>query len=150
MTGGDNGDAPDADCGPREVRLLYEGGDSESALVTPLGANRYRLEENLLLGEATYHDILEAEAQADGTLRYLRVAEPSGLKTESWILSKTLIESPDLTKLLERVDAAGGRWERVYGGVLIVSVPPTSAGIFDEINGLRAKRPGNRSERVAL
>jgi hypothetical protein len=150
MTGGGKDESLDADCEPREVRLLYEGGDSESALVTRLGANRYRLEENLLLGEATYHDVLEADAQADGTLRYLRVAEPSGLKTESWILSKALIESPQLTKLLGRVDAAGGRWERVFGGVLFVSVPPTSAGIIDEISGLRAKHPENRSEREAL
>ena len=150
MTGGGKDQSLDADCESREVRLLYEGGDSESALVTRLGANRYRLEENLLLGEATYHDILEAEAQADGALRYLRVVEPSGLKTESWILPPTLIESPYLTKLLERVDAAGGRWERIYGGVLFVSVPPISAGIIDEINGLRTRHPGNRSERGVL
>ncbi|MGO8786921.1 MAG: hypothetical protein ACLQVL_05995 [Terriglobia bacterium] len=107
-----------------EVRMTFEDGSSERLLVTPLVPNLYRLEASSVLGEASYHDIVETDPQTDGTLRFVRVVTPSGLKTVSWILPKVQIESPALSPLLGRVITVGGFWERIFGGVLLVHLPP--------------------------
>jgi hypothetical protein len=111
---------------PHEVQLSFQNGDSETLLVTPMGQNLYRLEESSALGEASYHDVIEGELQADGTVRFIRIYASSGLKTVSWVLSQSLIECPDMTILLGKVMAAGGNWERIFGGVLILHLPPAA------------------------
>ena len=104
----------------REVRLSFNPGDSETILVTLIGTNRYRMEESSIFGEANFHDVIEAVPESDGTLRFLRVLNPSELKTTSWILSQTYIESlADFRKVV----ALGGNWERLLGGVLILHLP---------------------------
>ena len=65
---------------PCKVRMAFHCG-TEGLLVTPMGPNLYRMEETSVLGKVSYHDIIEAEPQTDGTLRFLRVLTPSGLKT---------------------------------------------------------------------
>ncbi|PYV21447.1 MAG: hypothetical protein DMG24_19465, partial [Acidobacteria bacterium] len=82
-----------------------------------------------------YHDIIEAEPQTDGTLRFLRVRTRSGLKTVCWVLSRTAAESPALFPLLDKVIAVGGYWERIFGGVLLLHLPPAEHDhIIDEFN----------------
>jgi len=128
-----------------EVRMSFHD-DEETLLVTPMGSSLYRMEESSALGEVSYHDVIEAELQTDGTLRFQRIFTPSGLKTVSWILSQTLVESPALSVLLERVMAVGGFWERLFGGVLILHLPPTEHDlIVGEFNSLFNQSPTNRS-----
>ena len=120
---------------PCDVQISFQDGCSEGLLVTRLGPNSYRLEESSALGEASYHDVIEAERQPDGTLLFLRILTPSGLKTVSWILSLDYIESPDLTPLLDKVMAVGGNWERMFGGVLLLHLPPSEHDrISDDFN----------------
>jgi hypothetical protein len=107
----------------REVQFIYQNGDSEWSLVTPLGTNLYRLELSSVLEEVHYHDIVEAELQNDGTLRFIRLVTPSGLKTMSCMLPRSRMESPKLASFLNRVIAVGGFWERLFGGVLILNLP---------------------------
>lgn len=128
-----------------EVRMSFQD-DEETLLVTPMGSNRYRMEESSALGEVSYHDVIEAEPHTDGTLRFLRVLTPSGLTTVSWILSQNLIESPALSVLLEKVMAVGGNWERMFGGVLLLHLPPAEDDhIVGEFNNLFNQSPNNRS-----
>ena len=108
----------------REVQMTFQNGDSEKLLVTPLGSNLYRLEWTSISGEASYHDVVEAELQTGGTLRFIRLLTPSGLKTVSCFLSRSQIESPKLTAFLDKVVAVGGNWERLFGGFLILNLPP--------------------------
>ncbi len=131
-----------------EVQISFHHGRSEGLLVTPLGPNLYRLEESSVFGEASYHDVVEAEPQTDGTLRFMRVLTPSGLKTVTWVLAETLLESPALSALLERVIAVGGNWERIFGGTLIVHLPPSEQEIIvGEFNSLFSQPPGAASDR---
>jgi hypothetical protein len=81
--------------------MTFQDGSSERLLVTPLAPNLYRLEDSPVLGKASYHDIVETEPQTDGTIRFVRVVTPSGLKTVSWIVPKVQIESPALAALLD-------------------------------------------------
>jgi hypothetical protein len=128
---------------PCEVRMSFQD-DEETLLVTPMGPNLYRMEESSVLGEVSYHDVIEAELQTDGTVRFLRVLTPSGLTTVSWILSQTLLESPALSALLEKVMAVGGNWERIFGGVLLLHLPPTEHDlIVGEFNNLFNQLPTN-------
>src|SRR5579864_1362120 len=110
---------------------------TEKLLVTPVGPNLYCLEQSSVLGEMKYHDIIEAEPQADGVLRFLRVVTPSGLKTVSWLLPESRFASKSLLVLLDRVVAVGGNWERIFGGFLILHLPPIEeSSILSAFNAL--------------
>jgi len=65
---------------PRLTRISLDDDSIEELLMMRVGPDLYRLEESSVFGEVQYHDIVEAETQTDGTLRFLRVATPSGLK----------------------------------------------------------------------
>jgi hypothetical protein len=102
------------------------------------------MEESAVLGEVFYHALIETELQTDGTFRFLRVLTPSGLTTECLIISKSVVESTDLTALLERVMAVGGNWERIFGGVLILHLPPQEHDpIMGAFNDLFNEHPAN-------
>ena len=130
---------------PCEVRMLFEDGE-ETTLVTLVGPNLYRMEDSSVLWEPGYHDVVEAESQTDGTLKFLRVQTPSGLTTLSYILSPSLLESRAMSVFLEKVMAVGGNWESIFGGVLILHVSPVQQDfIKGEFSNLFHKLPRNNS-----
>ena len=116
---------------PRLVHITFEDGSTEGLLLTALGSNFYRAEESSLLGEMCYKDVIQAEPQSDGSVRFLKVVTPSGLKTNSWILSKGIIESDAFRAILDSVMELGGNWEQVFGGVLLVHLPPEHADTIE-------------------
>lgn len=102
-----------------------------------MSENRYRLEESFFWAEVSYHDIIEAEPQDDGSVRFLRVVTPSELQTTTWVISQVWAESPSLRILLDKVVAAGGAWERFMVGWLLVHLPPAEHAILvSEIESL--------------
>jgi hypothetical protein len=131
----------------REIKVFFQDGDSESFLVTPIGAGLYRMEESSVFCEARYLDTIEAEPQTDGKLRFVRVVTPSGLRTGSYILSPAQVESPALNALLDKVLAAGGNWEKVFGGVLFLHLPPEHAHIIDEFDSFILQQAGTIRDR---
>jgi hypothetical protein len=133
---------------PRATQIALSEGDCEELLVTLVGPNLYRLEESSLLGEVMYHDVIEAEARTDGSLRLLRVVKPSGLKTASWILIESLFEASALTALLDKVVALGGNWEKTFGGMLTVHIPSAQeSSIMGEFNAFFGSLPHGASQR---
>ena len=61
----------------------------------------------------------------------------SALKSVSCILPEGLFESERLAGLLDRVVASGGNWERAFGGVLLLHLPPSEeSSILDRLNVL--------------
>ncbi|HKE32124.1 MAG TPA: hypothetical protein VKD65_10400 [Candidatus Angelobacter sp.] len=122
---------------PYGVTIIFDDNGSEGLLVTSLGNNLYRLEETSFLGEARYHDIIEAEIQGDGSLRFVGVVTPSALKTSSLFLGKELIESPRLSAFLEKVMAVGGNWEKLFESFLILHLPADQeSSLLPEFNTL--------------
>jgi hypothetical protein len=122
---------------PRTAKISFTLNGEEDLFVLPLGGNMYRLEESPMLAEARYHDIIEAETLCDGTLRFVRIATPSTLKTMSCTLPDAEFESPALSAVLDRVMAVGGNWERVFGGVLLLHVPAAEeAAVLDQLKGV--------------
>lgn len=114
--------------------LVFDNGDSESLLLEQTGPDTFRLEESSLLGEidARYHDEIRASLRADGSLQFQEIVSRSGLYTQRWILSESIIESAELQAVLDSVVAVRGNWERAFGGLLLIHVPPEFAEQIDK------------------
>lgn len=112
--------------------------------VTEVGPNAYRLDEELrllLASEAQdeeelgdlprYGDLIETKAGPNGTLVFVRVLERGAYRHYDAMVTQEIAESQSLELLLDEVVAEGGRWERIFGGFLYVSLPETSRMDFD-------------------
>lgn len=109
---------------PFEATLHLADGSIEGPLLMSLvGPNLYRLEESTLLSEVFYHDVVEAEPQPDGSLRFLRVVNTSGLTQTFWFVPKGFSEAFTVSEILANVMAVGGNWELTFGGFLAVHLP---------------------------
>lgn len=109
------------------TRIWFDNGDSEELLVTVVGCDLYRVEETSLFGDANYGDVIRASRRSDGGLLLLGIESRSDLVTQSWILSKDVLDSPECDLLLKDIMADGGNWERAFGGVLLVHTSASSA-----------------------
>jgi hypothetical protein len=129
-----------------QVRMSFEDDhDFETLFVTPLGGNLYRMEESSLLEPTRYDDVIEAELQSDGSLRFLQVVTPSSLITECYFAS----DSPSLPPFLDKVVLAGGNWERVFGGILFLHLPPSEHDrLMTEFNN-RSEVPDDSGSNVS-
>lgn len=89
-----------------------------------VGPNLYRLLEcPVFTEEVRYGDVVEAEQQADSSLLFRRVAQPSTYRTWTWVLSRDLVDSADILELCEMVRSRGGHWQRDFGGLLQLVLP---------------------------
>jgi hypothetical protein len=80
----------------------------------------------IMVEAASFGDIIEAESCADVGLRFVRVAEAGGWRTYDFMLPADLIGSQHIAAIQDRVLSLGGHWERVFGGVLFLCLPPTT------------------------
>jgi hypothetical protein len=108
-----------------EVELYVTFPDGRELLyMTPLGENQYRLEVTSIGGHLRYGDTIEVgPPRSDGEVPYRRIIRRSGLRTQCFVLSKKLMESPGMQDFAQQIEALGGHWEGIAGGVLIVHVP---------------------------
>jgi hypothetical protein len=96
----------------------------ELLYMTPLGNNRYQLEETSMCGVLRYGDTLETyQPSEDGSVRYRRMVKRSGLKTHSFVLSRDVVESVEMSQLIQRIHAQGGHCERIAGGMFFAHIP---------------------------
>jgi hypothetical protein len=113
----------------RSINLLVDNA-TEGVEVECVGNGLYRLEDSLISAwedSSVYAgDVIEAEPLPDGTHRLVRVVERSPMRHSFWILPRRYRESSEFDAFLAAVDAAGGRWESVWGGMLWVHLPPES------------------------
>jgi hypothetical protein len=100
-------------------------GVTTSAAVSAVGNNLYRLDSvPLFVASATFADIIEAEQLPEGRLRFTRVSEKSGWQVFNFVVPRELIDSNKLAMVLAHADRLGAHWERVFGGLLFICVPP--------------------------
>jgi hypothetical protein len=93
--------------------------------VIPVGDRLYRLDGVPVLAEsAAFGDVIEAEPTEGGRLRFIRVVEPGGWRTHQFVLPAHKIDSEWGQSLLRALEARGAHWERVFGGLLFVCIPP--------------------------
>jgi hypothetical protein len=96
-----------------------------SVPLTPVGVGLYRV-EGVPFGieSANYGDVIEAEPTENEWLRFIRVAEAGGWRTFDYILPPHKINGESGQSLLRELEARGGHWECIFGGLLLVCIPP--------------------------
>ena len=100
-------------------------GVTVSVPLTPVGDRLYRLDGVPVFAEsAGFGDVIEAEPGDGGRLRFVRVAEPGGWRTFDYMLLAYRLDGAWAQSLLAELSARGGHWERVFGGLLFVCLPP--------------------------
>ena len=114
------------------IKLRTDESSWESAQVRRAGPDRYQLEQTpmwsnreddrLFLG-----DEIRAELLPDGTHLFVGLAARSPLDHFSWAVPRSFVESVHYRRFAEAVEAAGGRWEGMTGGILFVHLPPNVA-----------------------
>jgi hypothetical protein len=93
--------------------------------VVKVGDRLYRLQKFPVGVESVnFADIVEADMVGDRLLRVQRVVEKSRWLVYDFILSEQASSSSGVEAVLERVTQLGGHWEKVFGGVLIICLPP--------------------------
>jgi hypothetical protein len=120
-----------------DVALTVRFGDEEPLVEFPsegvmvsvplvqVGDRLYRLGGVPVFAEsASFGDVIEAEQGEGGRLRFVRVAERGGWRTYDFILPAHKIDSEWGQSLLAELTKRGGHWERVFGGVLFLCIPP--------------------------
>lgn len=123
------------------TRIYFDNGDSETLILTPLGDDLYMLEESSFLGEAMYKAVIRGTPREGGNLLFVSIERPSGLVTQSCLLSPDIIDSSDFASILEQIMEVGGNWERAFGGILLVHAPEgRMQEITDRIKALTEPR----------
>lgn len=131
------------------IRLRFDELGHEDAEVVEVAPNWFRVEHTPLFPtEPVYRgDIIEVERLPDGTCRFVRIVEPSPLQHFTWMVPRSFVESSEYEAFGAAVEAVGGAWEGIMGGVLHVHVPPEHvAAIASELDRGIAAAKGKLGE----
>lgn len=106
---------------------IGEGVKIEGVQLEELGKGKFRIVElpNPFVDCFNYLDVVEMKREEDGSLRFVRVLEPSGWRRFSFFVPHDSHEGP-LRPVLDRVAEAQGEWVIDYKGILQVFLPPES------------------------
>jgi hypothetical protein len=124
------------------IRLRADDVTTESAVVEPLAAGRFRLLQTPILAfreetPAYAGDIVELHPESDGSYRLGEVVTPAPMQHSSWIVPHAFVKSPEYRRFGAAVEEAGGYWEGALGGLLWAHVPTDSP--FDADAALAAR-----------
>ncbi len=111
------------------IQLRFDETSHEGVEVVPLGERRFRLQDTPVFATDSVFagDVIEAAPLTDGTHRFVRVLERAPFRHYSWALPRGWSDSPERDTYIAQVEAAGGTWEQVFGGVLFVHIPIESS-----------------------
>ena len=109
-----------------QMRILFEDGTCEDIDTEPV-RGRYRLLATPLCSSSDLRlgDVVELTSEGD-IWRFQRVMARSPLVTVEYLVTRKIAELPAFHSLLEKVRQSGGEWERAFGGVVFIHLPPTS------------------------
>lgn len=103
-----------------------QGREIEVLDVTPVARDKYRIEETPIFNPGiALGDIIRVRVQ-QGIAYYIETVQKSGLIRYAWLLSKEAAASPEIVSFKERVNAHEGRWEQIFGGLLVIHLPKHS------------------------
>ncbi len=93
--------------------------------VTPLGGGRYRLEASQLEVDPplAFHDVIEAEPQAEARLRFVRLIQKSALEDQVVTPAPELLDTVESLSVLTWLSEQGGYWQRMWGNAVGLWVP---------------------------
>jgi len=108
-----------------QIRLRFDDASQEQSEVTQLGTNRFRLEETPLSAPEPLYpgDTIEAQPLQDGSYRFGSILERSPMSHYSWVVPRSFVDSAAYHEFTKSIEAAGGKWEGIAGGILRVHLP---------------------------
>ena len=107
------------------IVVLELGPHLSGTPVTPLGDGRYRLEASQYEVEPplAFHDVIEAELQAEARLRFVRLIQKSELEDQVVTPAPELLETVESMSVLNWLTEQGGYWQRMWGNAVALWVP---------------------------
>ncbi|BCG58857.1 DUF4265 domain-containing protein [Paenibacillus sp. URB8-2] len=108
-----------------EVQLCFDeaGREIEILEVTRIGENEYRIEETpVFRPDLSLGDIIKVKEER-GVCYYVETIRKSDYRKVVRLLSREAARSLELAAFRERVLNRNGKWETVFGGLLIVHIP---------------------------
>ncbi len=111
---------------PQIENLVFDG-CSGTIHVEPLKDNRYRIlgpEIAILTDEYGCGDVIEAVRNENNDLVVKRWLERGNYQTYEYCLAAGWHERDAIRKTLDKAQQLGGQWEGIFGGVLVIALPP--------------------------
>ncbi|WP_379153530.1 DUF4265 domain-containing protein [Paenibacillus sp. sgz5001063] len=98
------------------------GREIEILDVTPIARGKYRIEETPIFNPCiTLGDIIRVE-EKQGIAYYVETVQKSGYIRYAWLLSKVAAGSREIQEFKQRIRAHEGRWEQIFGGLLVIYI----------------------------
>ena len=121
---------------PESLCIAF-GGSEEEGPATCVSPGCYRLGWTPWTAdvgeiELYYGDVIEAELTADGSYRFVRVAERGPFEHKGWVVGPAFLESAYFDAFAAALEGAGGRWEVPMSGWLLTHAPVGSSFDVDE------------------
>lgn len=103
------------------------GREIEVLDVTPVAKDKYRIEETPIFNPGiAYGDIIRVREQ-QGIAYYVETVQKSGFIRYAWLLSKEAAASREIRDFKDRVTSHEGKWEQIFGGLLVIHLPQSSS-----------------------
>lgn len=122
---------------PLGLHICFDelGREIEILDVTPMDKDKYRIEETPIFNPGiTMGDIVRVK-EDEGIYYYQETVQKSPFKRYAWLLSKEAVHSPELAAYKQRILKSGGKWEQIFGGLLVIHIPKdTMINIEVEMN----------------
>ena len=100
-------------------------GFSLTMTVVDLGEDHYVLLGVPIASETfSIGDTVLAQLQEDGVLKVLNKVEESDWRTSFYYVPTSLVETGAIETVFARVEALGGYYQQVFGGLLFICLPP--------------------------
>jgi hypothetical protein len=107
-----------------KVELSGPDGEKETPWAAPVGANLYRLDNSPFFAyDVSWQDIIEAEPDEDGFLKFVRVVEKSGNRTIRIILDPPSDKSGASQRVLDTLIEMGCSYEGLNSAYLSINIP---------------------------
>lgn len=103
-----------------------QGREIEVLDVTRVDKDTYRIEETPIFNPGIALGDIIRVSEREGIAYYIETVKKSGLVRYAWLLSKEAAASSEIRSFTERVTEHGGRWEQIFGGLLVIYLPKHS------------------------
>ncbi|MNO22939.1 hypothetical protein D3C76_127280 [compost metagenome] len=96
------------------------GREIEILDVTPMARDKYRIEETPIFNPCiALGDIIRVE-EKQGIAYYVETVQKSGYVRYAWLLSKEAAASREIHEFKRRITEHEGKWEQIFGGLLVI------------------------------
>lgn len=126
---------------PLELHICFDerGSEIEVLDVTQVERDTYRIEETPIFNPGIFVGDIIRVKEEQGVHYYQETVRKSTLKRHAWLLTEQAAYSPIVAAFRQRVNEAGGSWEQIFGGLIVIHIPvPSSLNVEEEMGRILA------------